>query len=160
MTRLIVFVVVVIGFVSITYLDGFKHMPKTNKNFDYQGFKKEQADKAKVLEDIEKAKLAALSRKEEVVVEKPVFKVDLNTEGLKRGHKLYSKCIVCHGKLGEGKKSQNSPKIGGQYDWYIESQVKAMKSGVRENKIMNPYIRKLSNQDIKDLGEYIAKLPW
>jgi len=158
MTRLIVFVVVVIGFFSITYLDGFKNLPRTNKAFNYQGFKKEREGKLKVLDDIKKAKIAALKPK--VEKPKPVFKVDLNTEGLKRGHKLYSKCIVCHGKLGEGKKSQNSPKVGGQFDWYIVSQVKLMQAGVRVNKIMNPYIKRLSAQDIKDLGEYIAKLPW
>jgi mono/diheme cytochrome c family protein len=151
---------VIIGFVSLTYLNGFKDMPRTNKAFNYQAYKKEQVEKQKVLDDIEKARLAALEPKEEVKVQKPVFKVDLNTEGLIRGHKLYAKCIVCHGKLGEGKKSQNSPKVGGQFDWYIVSQIKAMKSGTRENKVMNPYIRKLSAQDIKDLGEYIAKLPW
>ena len=135
-------------------------MPRSNKAFDYQTFKKEQALKEKVLEEIEEARLAALEPKEEVKVVKVEFKVDLNTEGLKRGHKLYSKCIVCHGKTGKGKKSQNSPKVGGQYDWNIVSQVKAMKSGSRVNKVMNPYIKKLSEQDIKDLGEYIAKLPW
>jgi len=158
MTRLIVFVVVLVGLVSITYLDGFKKMPRTNKTFDYQVFKKKRNDKLKVLEDIEKAKAKTLEPKVEKA--KPVFKVDLNTEGLKRGHKLYSKCIVCHGKLGEGKKSQNSPKIGGQFEVYIANQIKDMKSGVRVNKIMNPYIKKLSAQDVKDLGEYIAKLPW
>ena len=158
MTRLIVFVVVIIGFASLTYLNGFKGLPRTNKTFNYQAYKKEQDGKQKVLDDIEKAKLEALVPK--VVKPKPVFKVDLNTEGLKRGHKLYSKCISCHGKLGAGKKSQNAPKIGGQLVMYIVNQIKDMKSGVRENKIMNPYIRKLSAQDIKDLGEYIAKLPW
>ncbi|RLA63175.1 MAG: hypothetical protein DRQ88_04495 [Epsilonproteobacteria bacterium] len=158
MTRLVVFVVVVIGFFSITFLDDFKHFPRTNKAFDYQLFKKERNDKLKILVDIEHAKLEALEPK--VEKPKPVFTVDLNTEGLKRGHKLYSKCIVCHGKLGKGKKSQNAPKIGGQFNLYLVTQIKDMKSGVRINKIMNPYVKKLSNQDIKDLGEYIAKLPW
>ena len=133
-------------------------MPRTNKTFDYGTFQKERAEKQKVLDDIEKAKLAALEPK--VEKPKPIFKVDLNTEGLIRGHKLYSKCISCHGKLGRGKKSQKAPKIGGQLELYIVNQIKDMKSGVRVNKTMNPYIKNLSPQDIKDLGEYIVKLPW
>jgi len=153
-------VLVIIGLVSLTYLNGFKSMPRSNQAFDYKTYKIEQDDKQKVLEEIEHKRLAALEPKEEVIVVKAVFKVDLNTEGLRRGNKLYSKCIVCHGKLGEGKKSQNAPKIGGQFEQYIVTQIKNIKSGIRVNKVMNPYVKRLSVQDINDLGEYIAKLPW
>ena len=63
------------------------------------------------------------------------------------------------GNRGQGKASQKAPAIGGQFDWYLVEQVKAMKSGVRVNAVMMPYIKKLSDQDIADLAAYITKLP-
>ena len=156
MARLIVFIVVILGLVSITFLDNYKSLPRVAEAFNFSVFKKEREEKLRILAKIEKLKLDKFKPKNEEKVKKPTFTVNLSTDSLKRGHKLYSKCIVCHGKLGEGKKSQNSPKIGGQYSWYIASQIKAMKSKVRVNTVMNPYIKKLSNQDIKDLSDYIS----
>ena len=59
-----------------------------------------------------------------------------------------------------GKKSQNAPKLAGQFDWYILSQLEAMKAGKRVNKVMQPYIKKLSSEDFKDLAAYIVKYSW
>jgi cytochrome c553 len=75
-----------------------------------------------------------------------------------KGQKLYKKCIACHGKMGEGKKSQKAPRLAGQYDWYIVSSLKAFKSKVRKNPKMLPFIKRLSPQDFKDLAAYISGL--
>ena len=86
--------------------------------------------------------------------------VELATEQLVRGHQLYKKCIVCHGKSGKGKKSQKAPAIGGQHDWYLKDQLLLMQKQIRVNKAMYPYIKNLSTQDIDDLADYISRLPW
>ncbi|EQC48277.1 cytochrome C [Bacteriovorax sp. BSW11_IV] len=161
MTRLVVFCFVLIGLVAVFNLESFKTIPVNNTRFDIK--KAEEAHAAKIAElaEIEKMKLEALKPKveeEEVVDEGPL--VVLDTPQLVSGDKLYAKCMVCHGKRGEGKSSQNAPKIGGQMDWYIEKQLVDMKNKVRVNKVMDPYIKNLSDQDFKDLAAYISKLPW
>lgn len=162
MTRLVVFCFVLIGLVAVFNLDSFKRIPVNNTRFDIN--KAEEAHAAKVAElaEIERMKQEALNPK----VEEEVVEVDqgplvvLDTPQLVNGDKLYAKCIVCHGKRGEGKSSQNAPKIGGQMDWYIEKQLVDMKNKVRINKVMDPYIKSLDAQDFKDLAAYISKLPW
>jgi cytochrome c553 len=77
------------------------------------------------------------------------------------GEKLYSKCISCHGKEGMGMKAQKAPMIAGQYDWYIEAQVNAIIKKERDNantKKMMPFVKNLTEKDIKDLSAYISKM--
>jgi len=137
-------------------LNSFKKNEVDSTNFNFAALTKKYQEKTSEMEKL-------LAPKKEVVEKKVEVKavlVELTTEELKRGHGLYKKCIVCHGKAGAGKKSQNSPRIGGQFAWYIETQVNNMISGVRVNKVMQPYIKKLSPQDVKDLATYISALPW
>ena len=78
-----------------------------------------------------------------------------------KGAKLYSKCIACHGKTGMGKKSQKAPMIAGQYDWYIISQINAIKTGKRSNrntKKMMPFVKNLKQEQIEDLAAYISSM--
>lgn len=158
MNKLVVLILVLVSFVGILFLDGFKRLTPNNTPVTFEDLKKGHQEKLALLSKLEESKEA--KPEEEIKEQAPAFKVELTTDGLKRGHELYSKCIVCHGQLGEGKKSQNAPKIGGQYDWYVTAQLKKMKSKERNNAVMNPYISKLSDQDFSDLGEYISKLPW
>ena len=58
----------------------------------------------------------------------------------------------------EGNPKEEVPKISGQFDWYIASQVKNFLSGSRKNPKMMPYIKGLSDRDINDLGAYVSKL--
>jgi len=77
------------------------------------------------------------------------------------GEKLYSKCISCHGKEGMGMKSQKSPMIAGQHDWYIESQINAIIKKERDNantKKMMPFVKNLKENEIKDLAAFISKM--
>lgn len=161
MTRLVLFISFLVAVVLVMSLGSYKNVTVDNKSFTYSEVKKNHDEKLETIEKLEEARLAALKKateEEEPVVEGPL--VVLDTPQLESGHSLYGKCIVCHGKAGEGKKSQNAPAIGGQFDWYIEKQVLAMQSGERPNQVMMPYIRALSAQDIKDLAAYITKLPW
>lgn len=156
MNKLVVFLVVMAFLVALKGLNSYKSIEVKNDKFDYSKAKEAHEKHKATLAEMEEAK----KPKKVVKEKKPEFKLALDTPELQRGSKLYSKCIVCHGKLGSGKKSQNSPKIGGQYDWYIVNQINLMKNGTRVNKVMEPYIKNLSQQDIKDLGAYISKLPW
>ena len=155
MTRLVYFIAFLIGLTVVMNLNKFKgEMPK-NERFNFEN--KAKSNMAKKME-IEKLLHPVVERKEEVV-EAPKVLVELTTPELQRGSDLYKKCMVCHGKRGQGKSSQKAPAIGGQHDWYLETQIANMRDGIRINKAMNPYVKKLSDQDIKDLSGYISKLP-
>lgn len=83
------------------------------------------------------------------------------SQDAKNGEKLYKKCIACHKKDGIGMKSQKAPMIAGQYDWYIESQIIAIQKKERDNKNtkkMWPFVKGLSESDIKDLAAYISSM--
>ena len=74
------------------------------------------------------------------------------------GEQLFQKCIMCHGENGQGKESQNAPRIAGQFDWYIVTALKDFKSGARKNPAMMPYIKDLSESDFEDLAAYISSI--
>ena len=157
MARLIYFLAFVLGLVLIMNISKYQANEVSNEKFN---FDKTAEKNLKKKEEIEKL----LAHKEEKVEEVKVVKegplVELTTPQLQSGHDLYKKCIVCHGKRGQGKAAQNAPAIGGQYPWYANTQITNMQKGVRVNKIMMPYIFRLSAQDIADLSQYISKLPY
>ncbi|WP_127718458.1 c-type cytochrome [Halobacteriovorax sp. HLS] len=161
MTRLVTFGVVLIALVIAISFDKYKNVPVSNEQFDI--IKKEASHKAHLqeLKELEEKRLALLNpvKEEEAAVEEGPLVV-LDTPQLVHGSELYKACVVCHGKKGDGKKSQNAPKIGGQMAWYIEKQLVDMKSEARVNKVMMPYLKKLEGNDFKDLAAYISKLPW
>ncbi|MBE2253788.1 MAG: c-type cytochrome [Myxococcus sp.] len=43
----------------------------------------------------------------------------------------YATCLACHGDKGQGNQALNAPPLAGQYDWYLVSQLKKFKSGIR-----------------------------
>lgn len=160
MTRIVMFIIAALMIFGVVKLGSYKELPTQNERFSYEAQKEKYHKKLETLAELERKRLEALMPKveEEVVEEGPV--VVLDTPQLERAHKLYAKCIACHGKRGEGKKSQKAPRLGGQMAWYIESALVAMKTGERENKVMNPYLKNLSEEDFKDLGVYLSKMPW
>lgn len=161
MTRLVTFAVVLIAIIIVANLDKFKSEEVSNARFDLKKQELAHANYLQTLKELEEKRLALLNPVkvvEEEVEEGPL--VVLDTPQLVHGSEVYKTCVVCHGKKGEGKKSQKAPQIGGQLDWYIEKQLVDMKSGARVNKVMQPYLKKLEAQDFKDLAAYISKLPW
>jgi cytochrome c553 len=156
MARLIYFLIFVSGLVFVMNISKYEGEVSNEKfNFD-----KTAEANLKKKEEIEKLLAPKKEVKEEVKVVKAGPLVELSTPQLQSGHDLYSKCIVCHGKRGEGKSGQKAPAIGGQFEWYLNTQITNMQKGVRVNKVMMPYISRLSEQDISDLSAYIAKLPY
>lgn len=160
MGKMLTFLLTLLGLVVVSSLVKYRELPMKNEKFDIARAEQDHALHLKEMADLEKKRQEHLNPKpvEEEVDTGPV--VVLDTPQLERGSNLYQKCIVCHGKLGEGKKSQNSPRIGGQLEWYIEQQLANMKSGERVNAVMNPYLKPLDAQDFKDLAAYITRLPW
>lgn len=158
MTRLIVFLTVLTGFILALVMFSYKSLPVNNEKFNLkvteEKFHTKEALVHSLLAPKEKVEVVEVEIKEYAPV------VDLNTPQLVSGHKLYTQCISCHGKGGEGKASQKAPFIGGQFDWYIEKQLIDMKAGVRSNPLMNAVLKGLSPQDMKDLAAYVSKLPW
>ena len=75
-----------------------------------------------------------------------------------KGKTLFATCIQCHGEAGNGMPEKKAPRLSGQHDWYVIKQITEIKSGVRKNPDMQPYVQKLSEQDIKDLAAYITTL--
>lgn len=158
MTRLMVFLGVLTGFVLALALFSYNNLPVNNTKFDLKKVEEAHAANVELIHELTapKEKVA----EEEVVVTEYAPVVDLNTPQLVAGHKLYNQCISCHGKGGEGKASQKAPFIGGQYDWYLEKQLSDMKSGARVNVAMATIVKGLSPQDIKDVAAYVSHLPW
>ncbi len=48
-----------------------------------------------------------------------------------RGAKLYATCLACHGPDGQGIEALNSPPLTNTHDWYLVTQLKNFKAGVR-----------------------------
>src|SRR6202035_191393 len=67
-------------------------------------------------------------------------------------------CASCHNENGIST-AENIPSLAGQTDRYVQWQLVYFRSGTRKSEIMNPIAEALSNEDIRDLGSYIAKLP-
>lgn len=86
-----------------------------------------------------------------------------NTEN---GRRLYTSCAACHGKEGEGIWSQDAPRLAGMNDWYLVSQLKNFKAGIRgthptdfQGKQMALLARMLKDdQAINDVVAYINTL--
>lgn len=75
-----------------------------------------------------------------------------------KGETLYKACISCHGPAGEGNEAMKAPRLSGQHDWYIVTQLKAFKALERKNPTMLPFIKNLSEKDYEDLAAYISKM--
>jgi cytochrome c oxidase subunit 2 len=76
-------------------------------------------------------------------------------------------CSSCHGQNGEGMQALNAPKLAGQADWYLKSQIKSYQDNVRGaheddtlGKQMAPMARTLSSETaINNVVAYIQTLP-
>ena len=74
-----------------------------------------------------------------------------------RGATLALRCTMCHGE--RGMSDANSPNLAGQYASVIYKQLIDFQTGARNNAVMSPMSRNLSDQDMRDLAAYYASLP-
>lgn len=157
MAKLIWFVVLVISLTLVFVLKSYKALPVDNTDFQTQvRMEKDAAEK------VRQEALATAKALEEAANKKKEPELVLDTPELQNGHEVYfkkGKCITCHGNKGQGKKSQQAPKLSGQHDWYVYSSLVKVKNGERVVEKMYPYLRSLSDQDFKDVALYLSKLP-
>ena len=83
---------------------------------------------------------------------------DVYAQNAEKGAQLYGTCIQCHGEKGLGNVKEKAPRIAGQHDWYIHTQLVNFKARKRQNEKMYPYIKNLSDQDFKDLAAFVSQL--
>ncbi len=83
-----------------------------------------------------------------------------------KGKDRYQLCATCHGQRAEGNLNYNAPALAQQHDWYLLTQLKQFKSGIRGQAPMDTYgmqmrpvARTLSDeQAMKDVIAYIKSL--
>ena len=66
-------------------------------------------------------------------------------------------CAACHGANGISA-IPTYPNLAGQKEAYIVAQLKAFKSGARDNAIMKPMATMLTEEDMKNVAAYYASL--
>jgi cytochrome c553 len=74
-----------------------------------------------------------------------------------RGATLAQQCAICHGPTGIS--GADSPNLAGQYASVIYKQLQDFTSGARVNAVMSPFVKSMSEQDMRDLAAYYAFLP-
>ncbi|GFE78147.1 cytochrome c [Steroidobacter agaridevorans] len=72
-----------------------------------------------------------------------------------KGQAKAAPCVACHGVNGNSVNPE-WPNLAGQHETYIKRQLSAFKSDQRQNVLMTPMAKPLSDEDIADLGAYFA----
>jgi cytochrome c oxidase subunit 2 len=78
----------------------------------------------------------------------------------------YAVCLACHGDKGQGNEQLKSPPIHAQADWYVVSQLKKFKAGIRganPNDVTGLQMRPMSmiladEQAMKNVAAHVATL--
>ena len=66
-------------------------------------------------------------------------------------------CAACHGPDGNKTMTPDTPRIGGQYYEYLMHSLHAYKKGTRDNPMMSPMAKPLTDKEIKDLAWFFSK---
>jgi cytochrome c oxidase subunit 2 len=82
------------------------------------------------------------------------------------GQALFATCAACHGDNGAGNADLKAPRIAGVDDWYLATELRKFKSGVRGanpkdsgGRLMRPMARTLANEDaIRNVVAYVGTL--
>src|ERR1700721_308175 len=66
-------------------------------------------------------------------------------------------CAGCHGEGGISQ-TENIPSLAGQPDQFIQWQLVFFRAGARKNEQMQPIVKQINNEAIRNLGPYFASL--
>jgi len=77
------------------------------------------------------------------------------TGDAKAGQTKSAVCAACHGIDGNSN-GPEWPSLAGQHESYIIKQLKAFKSGQRNNPLMTPQAQVLNDQDMEDVSAYFS----
>jgi cytochrome c553 len=80
----------------------------------------------------------------------------LGAGSAEEGQAKSTPCVACHGVNGNSANPE-WPNLAGQSAAYIVKQLKAFKSGERQNPLMSPMALPLSDQDMEDLAAYYSQ---
>lgn len=72
-----------------------------------------------------------------------------------KGQAKAAPCVACHGVNGNSVNPE-WPNLAGQHASYIKRQLAAFKNDVRQNPLMTPMAKPLSDEDMADLGAYFS----
>ncbi len=75
----------------------------------------------------------------------------------KTGRVLAVKCQVCHGLDGVAK-IPIAPHLAGESEIYLQTQLKAFRSGKREHEMMTVIAKDLSDEEIADLAAWYSSI--
>ena len=67
-------------------------------------------------------------------------------------------CLACHGEKGQSE-NENTPSLGAQQAPYTLIQLYMFREKLRTNEIMNEMAKPLSDGDLRDFSDFIARLP-
>lgn len=73
------------------------------------------------------------------------------------GKQKAQQCAVCHGLDGLAKRP-DAPHLAGESELYLIKQLKAFRSGERQNEMMSIIAEALSDQDMADLAAWYAAI--
>jgi cytochrome c553 len=73
------------------------------------------------------------------------------------GRQKIRQCVTCHGKDGIAK-IPIAPHLAGESEIYIQTQLKAFRSGKREHEMMSVIARDLTDADIADLAAWYSAI--
>jgi len=82
------------------------------------------------------------------------------------GAAMYATCSSCHGDNGGGNDALKAPRIAGTDDWYLATQLRKFKNGIRgvnpkdrEGRMMRPMARTLPDDDaVRNVIAYVETL--
>lgn len=84
----------------------------------------------------------------------------------KKGESNFSMCVGCHGVDGKGNQTMSAPLLAGQDGWYLLTQLKNFKAGVRgahpndaSGASMRAMVSTLNDETMKDIAAYLQSLP-
>jgi len=85
---------------------------------------------------------------------------------IENGKALYTTCSVCHGINGQGNPGQGAPRLAGINDWYMATQLKNFKDGIRGTHPADSYGSQMrfmaailnTEQSVDDLLAYVNTL--
>jgi len=74
------------------------------------------------------------------------------------GKLKFAVCAGCHGPTGAGNEALKYPKLAGRDAAFVSQQLRAFKSGARDNATMKAMTAGLSETDIDNVAAYVATL--
>lgn len=74
------------------------------------------------------------------------------------GKAKYAICVGCHGPTGAGNEALKYPKLSGRDAAFVAENLRAFKSGARDNATMKAMTAGLTEADMDNLAAYVATL--